>query len=360
MTDRYSFDLVLLGFGAVAQAFIKLLMERSPSLEFDWRVVGVATRRHHCVLDKEGIDAATLAHLGATRQLLDTCHDYTFGRQPADAFELLKQLSELYPYRSKTNRVVIVENTPFSLDKGQPSVAHVRTALAMNADVITANKGPAAFAYRELSELAASQDSMFKFEGSVLDGLPVFSLIEETLPSIRVERIRGIVNTTTNYLLTAMEQGDTLSQAVADMQKAGITESDPEKDIEGWDAAAKVSILANVFFDANMNPHDVNRKGLRTIDKTEIRKAHQNGQAVKLIAEVKRHHNRAVATVSPHLLMANDPLTRLSGTAKGLVIDTDVLGSLVISKTTSGVTHTAYALMTDLLSIYRLRTLNVT
>ena len=151
MTDRYSFNLVLLGFGAVAQAFIKLLMDRSSSLEFDWRVVGVATRRHHCILAKEGIDAATLTHLGMTRQLLDTCHDYTFSRQPTDAFELLKQLSDVYPYRSKTNRVVIVENTPFSLDKGQPSVDHVRTALAMNADVITANKAPAAFAYRELS-----------------------------------------------------------------------------------------------------------------------------------------------------------------------------------------------------------------
>ncbi|RZP29209.1 hypothetical protein EVA25_02050 [bacterium] len=360
MTDRYSFDLVLLGFGAVAQAFVKLLMERSPSLGFDWRVVGVATRRHHCALAKEGIDSPTLTHLGTTKQLLDTCHDYTGGRQPTSTFELLKQLSELYPRHSKLNRMVVVENTPFSLDKGQPSVDHVRTALAMNADVITANKGPAAFAYRELSELATSQDSMFKFEGSVLDGLPVFSLIKETLPGVRVERIRGIVNTTTNYLLTAMEQGDTLSKALADLQKAGITESDPENDIEGWDAAAKASILANVFFDANMSPHEVNRKGLRTVDKTEIRRAHQNGQAVKLIAEIKRHHNRAVATVAPRLLKPSDPLTRLSGTAKGLVIDTDILGSLVINKTTSGVTHTAYALMTDLLSIHRLRTLYVT
>ena len=360
MIDRYSFDLVLLGFGAVAQAFVKLLMERSPSLGFDWRVVGVATRRHHCALAKEGIDSPTLTHLGTTRQLLDTCHDYTGGRQPTSTFELLEQLSESYPRQSKLNRMVIVENTPFSLDKGQPSVDHVRTALAMNADVITANKGPAAFAYRELSELATSQDSMFKFEGSVLDGLPVFSLIKETLPGVRVERIRGIVNTTTNYLLTAMEQGDTLSKALADLQKAGITESDPENDIEGWDAAAKASILANVFFDANMSPHEVNRKGLRTVDKTEIRRAHQNGQAVKLIAEIKRHHNRAVATVAPRLLKPSDPLTRLSGTAKGLVIDTDILGSLVINKTTSGVTHTAYALMTDLLSIHRLRTLNIT
>jgi len=256
--------------------------------------------------------------------------------------------------------MVIVENTPFSLEKGQPSVNHVRAALTMDADVITANKGPAAFAYRELSELATSKDSMFKFEGSVLDGLPVFSLIQETLPGIRVEYVRGIVNTTTNYLLTAMERGDTLSKALADLQAAGITESDPEKDIEGWDAAAKATILANVFFGANMNPHEVNRKGLRTIDKTDIVRAHQNGQAVKLIAEVKRHNNGVVATVAPQLLEASDPLARLSGTAKGLVIGTDMLGSLVISKTTSGVGHTAYALMTDLISIHRLRTLNVT
>ena len=360
MTDQYSFNLVLLGFGAVAQAFLKLLMKRSPSLGFDWRVVGVATRRHHCILAKEGIDAATLTHLGTTRQVLDPCHNYTSGQQPTSTFELLKQLSELYPRHSKTNRVVVVENTPFSLDKGQPSVDHVRAALTMGADVITANKGPSAFAYRELTALAASRGSMFKFEGSVLDGMPVFSLIQETLPGVKVERIRGIVNTTTNYLLTEMEQGTTLSKALADLQKAGITESDPEKDIEGWDAAAKASILANVFFDANMNPHQVNRTGLRTVDKTEIRRAHQNGQAVKLIAEVKRHHNRAIATVAPRFLTASDPLARLSGTAKGLVIDTDVLGSLVISKTASDVAHTAYALMTDLLSIHRLRTLDVT
>ena len=360
MTNRYSFDLVLLGFGAVAQAFVKLLRQRSPALGFHWRVVGVATGRHHCAIAKEGIDCATLDKLGTTGQVLDICHDSNISRQPSGTLELLKQLSELYPQRSKTNRMVVVENTPFSLEKGQPSVDHVRAALAMDADVITANKGPAAFAYRELSELATSQDSMFKFEGSVLDGLPVFSLIQETLPGVRIDRVRGIVNTTTNYLVTAMEQGDTLLKAMADLQETGITETDPENDIEGWDAAAKASILANVFFDANMNPHEVKRRGLRTVDKTDILTAHKNGQAIKLIAEVKRHNNGAVATVAPRLLEASDPLARLSGTAKGLVIDTDTLGSLVISKTTSGVNHTAYALMTDLLSIHRLRTLNVT
>lgn len=360
MTDRYSFDLVLLGFGAVAQAFVKLLMQRSPALGFQWRVVGVATRRHHCAVSTEGIDCKTLVNLGTTGELLDMCHDSTMGPQPASALEVLKQLSELYPKRSKENRMVVVENTPFSLDKGQPSVDHVRTALTMPADVITANKGPAAFAYRELSDLATSRGSMFKFEGAVLDGLPVFSLIQETLPGVRVERVRGVVNTTTNYLLTAMERGQTLSKAVIDMQEAGITESDPEIDIEGWDAAAKASILANVLFDANINPHEVKRKSLRTVNETDVRRAHQDGRAVKLIAEAKRHSTGGVATVAPRLLEASDPLARLSGTAKGLVIDTDILGPLMISKTTSGVTHTAYALMADLLSIHRLRTLNVT
>ena len=93
MTDRYSFDLVLLGFGAVAQAFVKLLMQRSPALGFQWRVVGVATGQHHCAVSKEGIDCKALVNLGTTGELLDVCHDSTMRPQPATALEVLKQLS---------------------------------------------------------------------------------------------------------------------------------------------------------------------------------------------------------------------------------------------------------------------------
>ena len=347
-------DLVLIGLGGVARRFWRLLRDERHRLPGATRVIGIATATHGCALATGGLDPETAQAPIGPRDPLSARHDRTSGPPPANALDLLARLAHLRTAgRECRRRLVVVETTPLGLDGGQPGVDHVRAAIDVGADVITANKGPAAFAYRELRDLASAAGVAFRFEGAVLDGLPLFSLIRETLPAVDIRGVRGVLNTTTNHVLSAMEGGRSLDDAIRDMQDAGIAEADPTKDIDGWDAAAKVAVVANVALDADLTPHDVELEGLRTVDPSTVRAAHARGGAVKLVAAAYRREGRVRATVGPMALPADDPLASLSGTAKGLVLDTDRLGPIVISKTSSHVAHTAYALLADLISIQR-------
>ena len=342
-------DLVLLGFGGVARRFVELLETQRQRLPFATRVIGLATARRGCALAPGGLDASAAARGAA----VTACHDPACGRPPADAHELVARAAGVGAGAGAGRRLVIVENTPYGQADGQPGVDHVRAALDAGADVITANKGPAAFAWRDLRDRAAAAGARFRFEGAALDGLPIFSLVRETLPGVAIRGFRGIVNTTTNHVVSAIGRGRTLDEAVAEMQAAGIAEADASHDIDGWDAAAKTAILANVLLDADLTPHDVARTGLRTVDPAAVRAARAAGHAVKLVASAARSNGRVAAAVRPVELPGEDPLARLDDTAKGLSLDTDLLGTIQITKSASEPAHTAYALLADLVSLDR-------
>src|SRR5262249_35439063 len=139
---------------------------------------------------------------------------------------------------ARQRRLVVVEATTLDIQRGQPAVAHVHTALRGGAHVVSANKGPAAFAYRHLSGAATKAHRCFLFESAVMDGVPVFNLRRATMAGATVTGFEGVINSTTNYILTAIEQGETFEGALTAMQRAGIAEADPSLDIDGWDAAA--------------------------------------------------------------------------------------------------------------------------
>ena len=349
MPARERVDLVLLGFGGVARRFVELLEARRDRLPFATRVVGVATARHGCALAPAGLDAPAAAR----GDFLAPFHDPACGPPPAGALELVARAAGADSGTRGGRRLVVVENTPYGTADGQPGVAHVRAALDAGADVVTANKGPAAFAWRELRARAAASGGRFRFEGAVLDGLPIFSLVRDTLPGIAVRAFRGIVNTTTNHVLSAIDRGRSLEEAVAEMQAAGIAEADASHDVDGWDAAAKTAILANVLLDADLTPHDVARTGLRSVDPASARAARAAGRAVKLVASAERRNGHVAAAVRPVELPGDDPLARLDDTAKGLLLDTDLLGTIQITKSASGPAHTAYALLADLIALHR-------
>jgi homoserine dehydrogenase len=344
-------NLAFVGFGLVARRFLELLIVHRQRLAAEhalgWRMLGVATARHGAALfpsDTEPRQVVAAAETGTLSHLLATGQ----GSPPETTLEFLRLIHGV-------DNLVVVENTPLGLDGGQPGVDHVRTALAGGADVITANKSPAAFAYRELRDLAVTNRCRFLFEGAVLDGLPVFSLLRHTLPALRVRGFRGIVNTTTNHVLSAMEHGDTIDDAVTAMQTAGVAEADPSKDIDGWDAAAKTAVLANALMDAEITPHDVDREGLSSVTVDDVQASRRNGKRIKIVASAKRDGHKVVAAARPVELDGNDPLAGLTGTAKGLELDTDLLGRIHISKPSSGVDHTAYALLADLVEVNRRR-----
>jgi homoserine dehydrogenase len=341
-------DLILVGFGNVARRFVGLLDEQRKRLARDHncvtRIVGVATRRHGRAYSARGLDAAALA-AGVARG------DTIGSKAPvaASAVSFIRAAARSAAPAAAQRRLVMVETTTLDIARGEPAIGHVRAALACGAHVVTANKGPAAFAYRSLARAAARANRSFRFEGAVMDGVPIFNLVRETLPGVYIKSFRGVVNSTTNYILTAMEQGQAFDAALAEMQASGIAEADASLDIDGWDAAAKTSALANVLLDANLTPHRIERQGIARDTAARAIAAVRAGRRLKLVARA----DRTAARVALEELPADDLLARLEGPQNALILDTDLLGEIAIVQRGGGLTQTAYGLLTDLVTIAR-------
>jgi homoserine dehydrogenase len=340
----------LVGFGNVARRFIRLLEETAEQLEFTWRLVGIATRHHGSVLDVDGIDATRALGMVEASQSLDRLDAHPRERSGID---LIRQLSDALADDCVDGRVVIVETTLLDIDRGEPATAHVRASLEGLAHVVTANKGPVAFAYDDLEALAESVDRVFFFEGAVMDGVPVFNLVRETMPAVKIEGFRGVINTTCNYVLTELERGNRFDDAIAEMQARGIAEADPSLDIDGWDAAAKTAALVNVLMGGRVTPHDIARTGIRDVSAREVAEAVTRGRHVRLVASASRRDGVLEARVEPELLDQGDPLAMVGGLENALYLHTDLLGDVGIVQRTSTLAQTAYALLSDLSRISR-------
>ncbi len=335
-------DLALIGYGNVARRFVELLEERREWLartcDLDCRVVGVATRTHGAWFDPRGVDFTQLDREG---------------QQPSERQSTAPHIIESLG-RSDAPLRVVIETTTLDIRSGQPAIDHARAAIAAGCHVVTANKGPVAFAYSELRDAAAAAGVRFLFEGAVMDGVPIFNLVRETLPALEILGFRGVINSTTNHILTALEHGDDFNAALARMQAEGIAEADPSLDVDGWDAAAKTSALANVFMEARITPHDVRRTGIGAQDGARARQAVSRGLRLKLVASAVRAADGTIrASVEPLELAHDDLLAALAGKANALVLRTDLLGEIAICQLDGSLTHTAYALLSDLVTIQR-------
>jgi homoserine dehydrogenase len=336
--------LLLIGFGNVARRFVRLIEESRADLDalgIEPIIVGITTARHGSVFEVAGLDAVRAAQRIAEGR----------GLGPALAPSTLEFVARLRSQGVETR--MIVETTPLDIRFGEPALSHVRAGFAAGAHVVTANKGPVAFAYRSLQREAADAGVSFLFEGAVMDGVPIFSLVRETMPASRVLGFRGVVNSTTNFLLTALERRESFDAAVARMQAEGIAEADPSLDVDGWDAAAKTAALANVWLDARMTPHDVEREGVTPAAGDRARAAISAGRRLKLVASAMRDGTGVRARVSLEELPADDPLAILDGQGNAIEIDTWPLGRLVITQRDGGLEKTAYALLSDMITVAR-------
>jgi len=338
-------DLALIGFGHVARRFVRLLDEQRHRLAADegleHRIVGIATRRHGAIHQPNGVDAAlAVKHVEAGHRL-----DEIAPAVVTNAFQVIDALAT-----SDAPLRVVIETTTLGIENGRPAIDHVQAALAAGCHVVTANKGPAAFAFADLHATARTAGLSFLFEGAVMDGVPVFNLIRETMPTATITGFRGIVNSTTNHILSALEQGEPFAPALARMQALGIAEADPSLDVEGWDAAAKAAALANVLMDAGITPHDVRREGLGPTTGERALDAKARGQRLRLIASGIRGQLPSVALTE---LGPDDFLAGLSGQANALILTTDMLDDIAISQLGGDLRHTAYALLSDLVTVRR-------
>ncbi len=347
--------LVLIGFGNVARRFLRLLDETADRLDFTWKVVAISTKHHGSVIDMAGIDVARAISTVEGSQSLDRLDEAPHERSGID---VIRHVADAAADEAAEGRLVCIETTVLDIDRGEPAVSHVRAALEGQAHVVTANKGPAAFAYHELEALAESVDRIFFFEGAVMDGVPVFNLVRETMPAITIDGFRGVINSTCNFILTELERGKEFDVAVAEMQARGIAEADPSLDVDGWDAAAKTAALVNVLMGSAMTPHHVARTGIREVTGLDVRDAISRNKRIRLVASATRHGGKVRARVEPEVLDRNDPLANLEDLENALYLNTDLLGQVGIVQRTGGLTQTAYALLSDLSRIsQRLRDL---
>jgi homoserine dehydrogenase len=343
-------ELLLVGFGHVAQRFVTLLDEKREALALEHglatSVVGVVTRGHGRMWAVDGLDAASI------RERLASGKN---AAPPGFAGSTTDFIRAAAAGTSATGeaRLIVVETTTLNIDNGQPAIDHIRTGLSSGAHVVTANKGPVAFAYDTLDDSACRAERRFLFEGAVMDGVPVFNLVRETLPAIEVVGFRGVLNSTTNYILTAMEGGQSFESALSEMQAAGIAEADPTLDVEGWDAAAKTAALANVLLQAALTPHSVEREGITPALGPRAREARRAGRRLKLVATAGRDGGQVAAHVALEELTEDDVLAGLEGQQNGIVLFTDVLGEIAVIQRGAGLTQTAYALLSDVIAVGR-------
>jgi homoserine dehydrogenase len=262
-------------------------------------------------------------------------------------------ISDSASFIEKCGADALIETTPVNYKTGEPALSYLRQALEMGKHAITANKGPVVHGYRVLDKLAKRNRVSFLFESTVMDGAPVFSIARSGLPGARVTGFSGILNSTTNLILTRMEEGETQEEAISYAQSIGIAESDPSGDVDGWDAAVKIAALVTVLMDFPFTPEQVQRNGIRGITPGMIREAEENGNRWKLVCDVRRDPDAThgvEASVEPKLITPKSHLYNVDGTSSILEISSDVLGKLSLIEENPSPRTTAYGILADLLN----------
>lgn len=334
---------LMLGFGTVGQgaaACLRDAVDELGEVGCGSSIVGVVDPLHGSAASREGFDAEALlgcVERGESIAALD-------GAQPlGDGLEAIDQV----------DADVVFEMTPTDLRTGGVGLEHVRAALGRGRHVCTTNKGPFALAYRELRDLAASKGVQLRGEGTVMSGTPVLNLFEAGLRGAGLRGVRGILNGTCNFMLSEMESGSTYPDALREAQRLGYAETDPGGDIDGWDAAAKVTILANLLLGRSLTIQDVARIGITDLSAHAVAAAAQDGKRWRLVGEVREQPTGWEAVVEPKLLPATDALAGVVGPGNLLVFDTRELGEVAISGPGAGRNATGHALVSDLLAVHR-------
>jgi len=339
--------IILIGCGVVGQGFLEILVRKKELLQerFDFEpvLVGVADMRMGSILVQDGIDIpAFLEHLKANGTVHDfPARDATVG---LNSLELIKE----------AEADIMVEVTFTDIKTGEPATSHIKAAFDREMCVATTNKGPVTLHFKELVDLAKKRNCLFRYEGVVMSGTPIFDLLEYCLAINDIREIKGILNGTTNFMLTKMEEDNMpYPDALALAQKLGYAEADPTADVEGFDALAKVVILSNVVLGGNITPDQAERVGISGITIEDIQKAKSEGMRYKLIGSTRLENGKIVASVKPVKLPLSDPLAGVGGAVNALTFKTDLSGDITVQGPGAGKLETGFAIMIDVLNMHR-------
>jgi homoserine dehydrogenase len=336
--------ILLVGFGHVGRRLVEILSRRSlyPGLAgLHVSIVGITTEHHGSLICPQGIDLSAALSDWQSAEHFPVC----VGGVPT--------IDSLQAIRSIDYDVLVELSTLNVAARGEPAITHVREALARGKHVITANKGPVAWAYRSLLDLAAARDVSFLYEGTVMDGAPIFNLAHRCLAGNTIDRIEGILNSTTNVILTAMENGMSLEQGLTLAQQEGVAEADALLDLDGWDAAVKLSALANAVMGGELWPEDVERQSLFSVSPEQARTAVARGFRLKMVCRVERKESGLRASVKATEVPLFDPLALVANRGSMIRISTDLLGQITLTQENPNLTSTAYAVISDLFYLLR-------
>lgn len=330
--------LALLGFGNAGQAFVQMLSEKHSEIcqkyDTDVRISAAATGQHGSMVNADGMAPSDVLRLfQENAQFPDT----------VTAMDIVE----------KADYDVLVELTPLNIHTGQPAIDHIRGAFARNKHVVTANKGPIAWAYDELCRTAQEKGVCFFHETTVMDGTPVFNLYDETLPMTEVTEISGILNTTTNYILEELARGKAYDDILTEGRRLGFVEADASMDIEGYDAAAKITALVNVLMHAHLTPDQVDRKGIEDITAQDIRDAANRGKVIKLLCRAWRENGAVRTRVQPAEVSLTSLEATIDATSSLVSITTDLMGKLSVVEHNPLIQQTAYGVFSDVLRVIK-------
>lgn len=350
MTERLTggnmrtYRLAIIGFGNVGQGFASILRDRGEELaqKFGARcqIVAVCDFLKGSVHDPKGLSPAGLLDSIAATTTLNRVAAADRGWNALETIE-------------RSHADIVIELSYTDLKTGEPAISHLRRALELGKHVITTNKGPIALKYPELKALAEAHQVEIGVEGTVMSGTPSLRMAQDLLAGAGVRKIQGIVNGTTNYILTQMEAGATYAEALKDAQAKGYAEADPTGDVDGFDAAGKVVIMANLLMGQALTMSDVDRMGITQLTPADIAAAKAAGERWKLIGRVEALAGKVSASVKPTRLPLTHPLASVGGATNALTFTTDLLGDVTLIGPGAGRIETGYAIIGDLLAIHR-------
>lgn len=333
--------IALAGCGNVGTALLELLHEKKDELarkyNFHFEVTMITDLFKGTVADPDGLD------LKEVLNQLHTCNSLKAIGEKEGSFE------EVLLY---SNATMLAEATPTNLETGEPGLTFIRTALKNGISATMTNKGPVAVAMEELLNLATENNAQLKYEGVIMSGTPLVNLIQTGLAGCKVLKAEGILNGTTNFMLTQMSHGESFDEALKDAQDRGYAETDPSGDVEGWDCAVKVSILSQILYGEKIDVKDVDRTGITDVTKEEVVQAKLDGTPVKLISSIEHtEEGKLIAKVQPIKVRNTHPLASINGATNAITLTTDNLGDITLTGPGAGRRETGQALLTDLIEM---------
>jgi len=332
--------IAIIGFGTVGQGIAEILLEKKVFLKekynYEFTIVAVADAIYGNCYNPRGINVAQM--LKEAKEKKKFTHDlYKY-----DTLSMIKNC----------NADLICELTYTDLRNGGDAIDHIRTALNAGKHVVTSNKGPAALKYKEFNRLAENNGVKFMIEGTVVAGTPVINLALGPLAGCNITKIQGILNGTTNYMLTEMEKGMDYAAVLKVAQELGYAEADPTGDVEGYDARGKVCILANVVMASPLRIAQIDCKGITEITQKDIQEAKKQGKRWKLIGCVEKVDGKVLGSVAPEMIDISHPLAGVMGAKNALTFTTDLLGEVTIIGPGAGRMETGFAILSDILAIH--------